>query len=84
MTNLEKLMEYLHREFNRILFVHDTEHRNKITVTYFGYIAAEIDSDASTIHILHIPEPSTFPIDNIPDDKLNSLYVRLVNAEVRI
>lgn len=77
-------MEKLRKEFPRIRFVQDTANPNKLTVTYFGYIAAEIDSDASTIHILHTPEPSKFPIANLPDDKYDSLYVRLVNAEVRI
>lgn len=57
MTNLEKLMEYLHSEFHRILFVHDKCNPNRLTVTYFGYVAAYIDTEKNTIQILHTPAP---------------------------
>lgn len=80
MTDLEKLMEWLHRKFNRILFVHDKENPSRLTVTYFGYVAAYIDTEKNTIQILHVSEPSTFPIDSIPDDKFNFLYDRLATA----
>lgn len=80
MTELEKLMELLHRRFNRILFVHDKENPSKLVVTYFGYIAAYIDTEKNTIQILHTSEPSTFPIDSIPDDKFKFLYNRIATA----